>query len=46
MTVLGWVFLIVSLAFVWGLTMWCYYRVLNLPPGHDVAEPAKDFRSA
>ena len=46
MTVLGWVFLIVSLAFVWGLTMWCYYRVLNLPPEHDVAESAKDFRSA
>lgn len=46
MTALGWIFLVSSLAFVWGLTMWCYYKVLNLPPDHEVAEPAKDFRSA
>lgn len=46
MTGLGWVFLIVSLTFVWALTLWCFYNVLNLPPEHDVAEPAKDFRSA
>ena len=43
---LGWIFLIVSLAFVWGLTGWCFYKVLNLPPEHDVAEPPRDFRSA
>ena len=46
MTVLGWIFLVVSLAFVWTLTAWCFYRVLNLPADHPVAEPAKDFHSA
>jgi hypothetical protein len=46
MTILGWIFLTVSLAFVWGLTGWCFYKVLNLPPEHDVAEPVKEFRSA
>lgn len=30
MTPLGWVFLLTSLAFVWGLTIWCFYRVLTL----------------
>jgi hypothetical protein len=37
---LGWLFLICSLAFVWGLTAWCFYKVLTLgdensadPPG-------------
>jgi hypothetical protein len=30
MTVLGWTFLIVSLAFVWGLTIWCYYKVFTV----------------
>jgi hypothetical protein len=29
MTALGWIFLIVSLAFVWGLTGWCFYKVLT-----------------
>jgi hypothetical protein len=28
---LGWLFLIVSLCFVWGLTGWCFYKVLTLP---------------
>ena len=50
MTLLGWVFLLTSLAFVWGLTIWCFYRVLNLPPevppDEAVPEPAQDFRSA
>ena len=46
MTPLGWIFLILSTAFVWGLTGWCFYKVLTLPPEHDVAEPAKEFRSA
>jgi hypothetical protein len=45
-TLLGWIFLGLSTAFVWGLTAWCFYKVLTLPPDHDVAEPAKDFRSA
>jgi hypothetical protein len=29
MTALGWLFLTVSLAFVWGLTGWCFYKVLT-----------------
>jgi len=29
MTPIGWVFLIVSLSFVWGLTGWCFYKVLT-----------------
>jgi len=29
MTVLGWIFLFVSVAFVWGLTIWCFYKVLT-----------------
>ena len=32
MTPLGWVFLIVSLTFVWGLMVWSYAKVLSLPP--------------
>ena len=32
MTALGWVFLMVSLSFVWGLVGWCFYKVLTLPP--------------
>lgn len=31
MTFLGWIFLVTSMAFVWGLTGWCYYRVLAAP---------------
>ena len=31
MTTLGWVFLIASLVFVWGLTGYCFYRVLTAP---------------
>jgi hypothetical protein len=29
MTPLGWIFLTVSLLFVWGLTGWCFYKVLT-----------------
>ncbi len=29
MTPLGWIFLTVSLVFVWGLTGWCFYKVLT-----------------
>ena len=37
MTTGGWVFLILSLSFVWGLLVWCFYKVLTgseieLPP--------------
>jgi hypothetical protein len=31
MTALGWVFLLASTALVWGLTGWCFYRVLTAP---------------
>jgi hypothetical protein len=31
MTTSGWILLTVSLTFVWGLTGWCYYKVLNAP---------------
>jgi len=29
MSTAGWVFMIASLAFVWGLAGWCYYRLLR-----------------
>lgn len=35
MTALGWIFLVASLAFVWGLTGYCFYRVLSAPPPAD-----------
>lgn len=44
MTALGWVFLAISLAFVWGLSLWCYYRVLSLR--EEPPRPVKDFHSA
>lgn len=31
MTITGWIFLLVSTAFVWGLTIWCFYKVLTVP---------------
>jgi hypothetical protein len=47
MTALGWVFMILSVGFVWGLTGWCFYRVLTLPPEErEVPEQVKDFHSA
>jgi hypothetical protein len=35
MTTGGWVFLSLSLAFVWGLALWCYARVLGAGPRRD-----------
>lgn len=29
MTIGGWIFLLSSLAFVWGLTIWCFKKVLG-----------------
>jgi hypothetical protein len=29
MTPLGWIFLTLSMVFVWGLTGWCFYKVLT-----------------
>ncbi len=31
MTLGGWISMVVSLAFVWGLTFWCFKRVLVSP---------------
>lgn len=31
MTTAGWIFLTVSLTFVWGLTIWTYHKVLTVP---------------
>ncbi len=45
MTVTGWIFMLVSLGFVWGLVIWCYARILRLPP-KEVPKPTKDFHSA
>jgi hypothetical protein len=28
----GWVVMVVSIGFVLGLVVWCYWRVLRLPP--------------
>jgi len=30
MTTLGWLFMLTSLALVWGVTAWCFYKVLTL----------------
>lgn len=29
MTPVGWIFLASSMVFVWGLTGWCFYKVLT-----------------
>jgi hypothetical protein len=44
MTAMGWIFMLSSLAFVWGLTLWCFARVLSAPA--EAPEPVKDFHSA
>lgn len=31
MTTGGWVFMTISLLFVWGLTGWSFYKVLTVP---------------
>jgi hypothetical protein len=35
MTTLGWLFLTASMIFVWGLSGYCYYRVLTAPPAEE-----------
>jgi hypothetical protein len=40
MTIGGWIIMLVSLAFVWGLTGWCFYRVLTAPPEGTSGSPA------
>lgn len=39
MTIGGIVFMVTSLAFVWGLTAWCFYKVLTAPAEDHVVEP-------
>jgi hypothetical protein len=50
MTPYGWLFMLGSVAFVWGLVGWCFYRVFTLPPemppDEAVPEQLQDFRSA
>ena len=31
MTAGGWILLVVSLSFVWGLAIWCYWKILSVP---------------
>lgn len=35
MTLGGWVLLVGSLSFVWGLAGWCYWKILTAPPSDD-----------
>jgi hypothetical protein len=37
MTVGGWAIMLLSLVFVWGLTGWCFYRVLTGAPEGGVS---------
>jgi hypothetical protein len=36
MTLGGWIFLILSTIFVYGLTGWCFYKVLTAPSDIEV----------
>ena len=31
MTIGGWILLVGSLSFVWGLAGWCYWKILTVP---------------
>lgn len=31
MTIGGWILLVGSLTFVWGLAIWCYAKILSTP---------------
>jgi hypothetical protein len=42
MTTLGWIFLTLSLVFVWGLTAWCFYKVLTAP--REPSQPPESTR--
>lgn len=39
MTIGGIVFMLASLTFVWGLTVWCFYKVLTAPTEDQVVKP-------
>lgn len=36
MTTAGWIWMVVSLVFVWGLSGWCYAKVLMTPQDEKV----------
>ena len=44
MTALGWLFLVSSLLFVWGLTLWCFYKVLSFR--EEPPDSVRQFHSA
>jgi len=35
MTILGWIFMVTSVGFVWGLCGWCFYKVLSIQEPSD-----------
>lgn len=35
----GWIFLLVSTTAVWGLALWCFWKVLSAPPEDHVVKP-------
>ncbi len=37
----GWIFMLTSLACVWGATIWAYTRLLSAPPHKPDAEHTK-----
>jgi hypothetical protein len=39
MTTFGFLFMVLSLVFVWGLTFWCFKKVLTAPPDDHVVKP-------
>lgn len=38
MTTGGWIFMLLSVGFVWSLTIWSFRRVLTLPPEDEGGE--------
>ena len=39
MTALGWIFMLASNLFVWGLTIWCFYEVFTVVDDGFVKPP-------
>lgn len=35
MSTAGWIFMVLSLALVWGVTIWAYARLLGAPSDRD-----------
>jgi hypothetical protein len=35
MTLGGWILLVGSLTFVWGLAGWCYWKILTAPSAEE-----------